>query len=83
MTDRQRGLDDPQSPVWDAEAYLLPSSRSKLLVHAAEDGTALCTAYERGFPRERDPRLKPKDAIPRGYCPVCSVCDAVLRGEYS
>ena len=73
-----RGLDDPQSPVWDAETYLVPRSRSKRVVHACDGGEAVCRGTSHGVENGDNKRAKDSAVIPDGYFPVCTVCHRIL-----
>jgi len=78
----RNGLDDPESPVWDAWEYAIPPSASGPVVHAVEPGGLVCRGCgHAGTRAESDVVVKDPATIPRGYHPVCSYCDRVLRGD--
>ena len=78
--DGRNGLDDPASPVWDAREYALPSGASGHVVHAVEPGGLVCRGDGHGGARSDRMVTKAPATIPRGYHPVCSACDRILRG---
>ena len=80
--DGRNGLDDPASPVWDAREYAVSSGASGHVVHAVEPGGLVCRGSAHAGTRAgADMVVKEPATIPRGYHPVCSSCDRVLRGD--
>jgi len=77
--DCRNGVDDPDSPVWDAPRYALTPGLSGHVVHAAAGGELACEgpgAAVNGSPKE--PVGKDPEVIPRGYYPVCTQCHEEL-----
>jgi len=79
----RNGVDDPESPVGDAGEYAIPSGASGHVVHAVEPDGLVCRGAGHAGARGGTGSIVTKDpaTIPRGYHPVCSYCDRLLRGE--